>query len=399
MVNALEITIIGITDRKLNPSPEVEEKISAANWFAGGKRHFQLVKHILPDNHIWHDITAPLTTLFDDIKKEGGHWVIFASGDPLFYGIGNTLLREFPIANIKILPSFNSLQTLAHNTSTPYGLYKVISLTGRPWIEFDAALIKGEPYMALLTDKEKTPDVIARRMLDFGYRNYSFIIGECVGSDNEKISRLSVMEAACREYNNPNCLFVTRSEERCCCSGIPDDEFEGLPNRPRMITKMPIRLTTIALLKLQQHDVFWDVGACTGSISVEAKIQSPHIKVHAFEIREECEDIIKRNCQKFGIPGINLHIADFLQIDKNTIDKPDVVFLGGYGGKMEEVLIEINSNICNNGIIAFNAVSEESKLRFIEWGRAKNYSVLVMTTVAVDAFNPITIVIIRKENG
>ena len=151
-------------------------------------------------------------------------------------------------------------------------------------------------------------------------------------------------------------------------------------------------------MELHHHSVLWDIGACTGSISIEAKIQAPKLSVHTFEIRPECEEIITNNFCKFGVPGINLHIADFLDFPKEHIEKPDMVFLGGYGGKMEAVLDCVNNHLCQGGIIAFNAVTNESCERFIQWADNNNYSIKNRTTIAVDNFNPISIVIIRKEN-
>ena len=79
-----------------------------------------------------------------------------------------------------------------------------------------------------------------------------------------------------------------------------------------MITKMPIRLLTLQALDLPKRRVFWDIGFCTGSISIEARLQFPHLQIEAFEIRPECEAIIHENARRFGAPGINVHMGDFL---------------------------------------------------------------------------------------
>ena len=395
----LKITIIGISDQKQKLfSTEVRQKIELADHFAGGKRHYQKVVHLLPENSTWTFITVPLEHFWEELRSSHGHWVVFASGDPLFFGIGNTLKREFPDVEIEILPSFNSLQQLAHRTAIPYGMYRTISLTGRPWSEFDAALIAGEPRLALLTDRTKTPGRIASRMLEYGYNQYLLTIGECLGGKEEKIREFSVSEAAEKEFSAPNCLFITQVKETRRLRGIPDDRFLGLTGRPNMITKMPVRLITLALMQLQQHSVFWDVGACTGSISIEAKIQFPHLQIRAFEVRPECEKIILPNCRTFGVPGIDLHIGDYLQADKSALTKPDAVFLGGYGGQMDAVLDDLGRHLQPQGLIAFNAVSEESLARFTAWSGAGGFYILAQTRMAVDQFNPITIVVIKRKN-
>ncbi len=70
--------------------------------------------------------------------------------------------------------------------------------------------------------------------------------------------------------------------------GIPDTEFALLNGREKMITKMPIRLLTLQALELSRRQVFWDIGFCTGSVSIEAKQLFPHLQIEAFEIRPEC---------------------------------------------------------------------------------------------------------------
>ena len=68
--------------------------------------------------------------------------------------------------------------------------------------------------------------------------------------------------------------------------GIPEEQFELLDGRANMITKMPVRLLSLSLLDLRNRSVMWDVGFCTGSVSIEAKLQFPHLDIVAFEKRE-----------------------------------------------------------------------------------------------------------------
>ena len=123
-----------------------------------------------------------------------------------------------------------------------------------------------------------------------------------------------------------------------------------------MITKMPIRLLTLQALELPQRHVFWDIGFCTGSVSIEARLQFPHLDIEAFEIRPECEAIIHENARKFGVPGINIHMGDFLETDIATLPRPDAVFIGGHGGKLKEIMAKVLTVLTDNGVIVFNSV-------------------------------------------
>ena len=89
-------SIIGITDsRNQWFAPEVMIVISEGKVFSGGKRHHEIMQKHLPADCIWIDITVPLKDVFREYEKYE-EIVIFASGDPLFYGFANTVQREYP---------------------------------------------------------------------------------------------------------------------------------------------------------------------------------------------------------------------------------------------------------------------------------------------------------------
>ena len=348
--------VIGITD---NPQPffppEVLEIIRNGKVFSGGKRHHEIVAPLLPADTEWIDITVPLDAVF---KRYHDEVVVFASGDPLFFGFANTLRREFPDAAITIYPSFNSLQMLAHRLVIPYHDMRIVSLTGRPWPEFDCALIERVGKIGVLTDKEHTPAAIAQRMLDYGYSEYTMHVGEHLGNPSlEKVATLSLEEAAHRDFSMPNCVILDgKTIENTKPYGIPDIAFALLDGREKMITKMPIRLLTLQALALPKRHVFWDIGFCTGSISIEARLQFPQLHIEAFEIRPECEAIIHENARRLGTPGISVHIGDFLKTDIASFPRPDAVFIGGHGGKLKEMIAKVLTVLADDGVIVMNSV-------------------------------------------
>ncbi|MFO8000428.1 MAG: precorrin-6y C5,15-methyltransferase (decarboxylating) subunit CbiE [Marinilabilia sp.] len=393
-----KITLIGIYDQPPEFSERLKGIIASADGFAGGKRHHDMVRHALPDHARWVDIVAPLGSLFDGMRENPGHWVIFASGDPLFFGIGNTLKKAFPGAEMSVFPAFNALQLLGHRLDINYGEYPVISLTGRPWHAFDEALIQGKPRMGVLTDRNKTPAAIAERMLRYGYSGYVMHLGERMGGEQEQVVSLTLQEAKDREVVFPNCLFLEATRTPSLSpKGIPDEELEHLAGRPRMITKMPVRLTTLSLMNLHDKTVFWDIGACTGSISLEARLSWPHLRVTAFEKRVESEGIIRRNAEKFGALGIELVTGDYFFADKEDFETPDAVFLGGYGGAMEQLLDDVHTRLAKGGVLAFNAVSGESRERFIQWCRSNHYQLRDPVRLVVDDHNAISILVAVQQ--
>ena len=384
--------VIGMTDdREAWFPPEVHTAIASGRVFSGGKRHHEIVAPLLPEGAEWIDITVPLDAVFNQYK---GHpeVVVFASGDPLFFGFANTLRRELPEAVITVYPSFNSLQLLAHRMQLPYADMRTVSLTGRPWDAFDRALITGERLIGALTDRQKTPAMIVQRMLEYGYDNYRMTVGECLGNrEKERIRTLSLSETLEAEFAFPNCLILERTALRTHPFGLPERDFALLDGRVNMITKMPIRLLTLSRLDLARRTSFWDIGFCTGSVSIEARLQFPQLQVTSFEIREAGRELLEQNARKFGAPGIRMVIGDFLEVDLSTLPAPDAVFIGGHGGKLPEMLRRIDDVLLPGGIIVFNAVSEQSQTLFREGAAAIGRTVTGAMHVTVDDFNPITI--------
>lgn len=386
----MKFVIIGITD---NPRPwfppEVMDIIKNGRVFSGGKRHHEIVTPLLPEDAEWIDITVPLNAVFKQYSSLSSlPIIVFASGDPLFFGFANTVQREFKGVEVKVYPSFNSLQMLAHRMCLPYHDMRIVSLTGRPWSEFDRALIERATKIGILTDKEHTPASIARRMLEYGYTYYTMHVGEHLGNPNlETVTTLSLEEARQSDFGFPNCVILNTSHHELntnlspteindnswqihgnsCINkktavpvqkpfGIPDQSFTLLEAREKMITKMPIRLLTLQALELPRRRVLWDIGFCTGSVSIEARLQFPHLRIEAFEIRTECEALIDENARKFGAPGINVHIGDFLQGDISRLPAPDAVFIGGHGGKLKEIMAKVRTVITKGGCIVMNSV-------------------------------------------
>ena len=405
----MKFTVIGIAD---SPQPffppEVMRVISQGEVFSGGKRHHEIVAPMLPEAARWIDITVPIDHVFEQYEALAKDIVVFASGDPLFFGFANTIRRKLPDTEIVLYPTFNSLQSLAHRLVMPYHDMRIVSLTGRPWPEFDRVLIERAQKIGVLTDREHTPAAIAARMLDYGYDDYVMHVGEHLGHPTEeRVHTLTLEEAAERSFGHPNCvILVATSPLAPAPFGIADNQFDLLDGREKMITKMPIRLLTLQALDLRPRHVLWDIGFCTGSVSIEARLQFPHLQVVAFEIREECEALIHTNSRRFGAPGIEAHIGDFLTTDIEGLPRPDAVFIGGHGGHLKAIMAKVLTVLTDNGLIVTNSVTSRvveqmtsrpsSKQLFHEACAELGLTDEPPTHIALNDYNPIEILKCRR---
>lgn len=388
----LSFTVIGISDASQPEfSDKIKEQLATNKYFSGGNRHYELVKSLLPSNHIWLPVSVPLNAVYAAYRQITEPIIVFASGDPLFFGFGATLLREFPDCEIQVIPQFNSIQMLAQKAVIPYQSIYNVSLTGRPWHAFDRALIKNEPLIGILTDRKKTPQAIARYMLQYGYANYTVIVGEYLGGSRERIIRCSVAECAEMQFADLNCMVIQQTVLREKSFGIPETDFAGLPGRPNMITKAPYRLISLSKLNLHNATTFWDIGFCTGSVSIEAKLQFPHLQVFAFEKRSESAELIETNMARFGTPGIDYRIGDFFDCQLDEIPAPDSVFIGGHGGRLFHLLEIVAQRLTKNGIVVINAVNADSQVMFIESCKELGLTLVDDLTISLDSHNPLRI--------
>jgi len=233
-------------------------------------------------------------------------------------------------------------------------------------------------------------------------------VGEHLGNPElEKVTSLSLEEASERDFSMPNCLILAAANSSFFILhssfkyGLPDSEFTLLDGREKMITKMPIRLLTLQALELPKRRVFWDIGFCTGSVSIEAKLQFPHLQIEAFEIRPECEAIIKENARRFGAPGINIHMGDFLESPLLSreglgVGLPDAVFIGGHGGQLKEIMEKVLTVLAPDGVIVFNSVtspkvSTNSRQLWDEACKELNLRQEAPLRIQLKDFNPIEI--------
>ena len=321
--------------------PEALAQIRKGKVFSGGIRHKEIVGPLLPAGAEWISITVPLDRVFSRYEEiftrfeetaTDNSIIVFASGDPLFFGFANTIKRKLPEADILLYPAFNSLQTLAHRLVMPYDDMRTVSLTGRPWQEFDRALIEHAPKIGILTDREHTPVTIAARMLEYGYSHYTLYIGEHLGNpEKERIRRMTPQEAVSGDFEHPNCLL------------------------------------------LDSH-----LGQCRT------------YSLHGSEAPEG-KELMDTNSRRFGAPGITAVTGDFLHTDLTPFARPDAVFIGGHGGHLEEMIEKVKQVLHPEGCIVFNSVSAESKEAFCR-GIERNGMVLHPSThIALNEYNPIEI--------
>ncbi|MBQ7706032.1 MAG: precorrin-6Y C5,15-methyltransferase (decarboxylating) subunit CbiT [Selenomonadaceae bacterium] len=145
--------------------------------------------------------------------------------------------------------------------------------------------------------------------------------------------------------------------------GIDDDEFirGKIP-----MTKREIRILTLANANIGEKDIVVDIGAGTGSISIEAALLAKGGHVYALERKLEGVNLIEKNAEKFSVKNITIINAEAPD-GLSKIPKVDVAIIGGSGGFLEEILTTVDKKIDAGGRIVFNCITIQTLAKALTW--------------------------------
>ena len=379
------IAVVGIgLDGVEGLGASAREIIERATVLAGSKRHLSyFAEH--PAEKL--DL-ANLDCGIDAIARLNldNSVVVLASGDPLFFGLGRLLLTKLDPATVTFYPHLSSVQLAFNRLKIPWQNAELVSVHGRSTDKLVELLKQGKEKIAVLTDAKNNPVAIAQLFLSLELPiNYSFNICENLGGLSEKISKFSPLEVKKlseldeRHFANLNVLILIREVQQDNLNlatlpliGLPDNSFLSFSDRPGLITKKEVRLAILGQLALQPQQIVWDVGAGTGSVSVEIARLCPSSQIFAVEKTSMGSSLITKNSQRFqvnNIVSINGKAPDVLEDLPNC----DRVFIGGSGGNIVNILAICNRKIKKKGLIVMAFATIEYQLQAINWLNNNNW--------------------------
>lgn len=261
--------------------------------------------------------------------------VLVYSGDTGFYSGASAMMEKLEALGVRarVLPGLSSIQLLAAALGRPWQGWNLVSAHGRT-CDPVAECMQGRPTF-FLTGGSEDPATLCAQLAAEGFGNVQGVVGQCLGTPEEKLFRGSVKELAAGRFNSLSVLLVEAAEvlpRRA--PGLPDEAFErgDVP-----MTKQEVRAAVLAKLAVRPEDILWDVGAGTGSVSVELALAAPRGRVYAVECRPEGCALIKANREKFRTR--NLVLVEGLAPDAlSDLPAPDAVFIGGSKGSLAAIV-------------------------------------------------------------
>jgi precorrin-6B C5,15-methyltransferase / cobalt-precorrin-6B C5,C15-methyltransferase len=359
------LSIVGIGEAGLEDlSQAARGLVDRSNVIIGGKRHLAMLDP--RDNRAQIVWASPISETIELILKHRGTPVcVLASGDPLCYGIGVTLLRYVSIAEMTIFPAPSTFSLICAKLGWSVTEIETLSLCGRS-PDFLARILTPGAKLAILSADANTPQIVADLLVKRGYGESRMTVFEHLGGDRERsISDLarswSKMDVAALNAIAVECAIAAGTTPLNRLAGLPDSAY----HHDGQLTKREVRAITLAALAPLPGELLWDVGAGCGSIGIEWLRSHRRCRAIAIEQHDRRLQFIADNMAALGTPHLQL-VQGKAPAALQDLPTPDAIFIGG-GTTTEWLLDTCWTALRSGGRLVANAVTVESELQLLQW--------------------------------
>lgn len=338
-----DVLVVGIgADGWDGLSPVAREAISSRSVLMGSSRQLDLVPGSF-ERVTW---PSPLLPALPGLLEQYSDVCVLASGDPMFHGIGTTLVRLLGSARVRVIPHPSSASLACARLGWALDAVSVVSLVGRPVDLLRPELQPGRRVLVLGGDPAEVAALVG-----------PITVLEQLGGPAERVSSwdgspVDPLHVIAFEYTGDGLSRVP---------GLPDDAFE----HDGQITKREVRAVSLSTLAPQPGQLLWDVGAGAGSIAIEWSRTHPTCRAIAIEQSAERAERLRHNASALGVPGVSVCVGRAPEVLKD-LDAPDAVFIGG-GLTVQGVVETCWDALKPGGRLVVNAVTLESEAVVASW--------------------------------
>jgi len=331
------VSILGIGDDGLDGATEAVRKlIREADLLVGNERVLALVPKSSAQRLA---LGADVEVAAEQIAAAGSKKVaVLVSGDPLFYGLARFLCERLGQDQCEIIPHVSSMQLAFARVKESWDDAYLTNLASH---NLDAVIdrVRTAEKVGLFTTEECGPDAVARALIKRRIDYFTAYVCENLGARNERVTRGSLAEIAAEEFDplnvmilvrTPDALDAPRDASERSAFGNADETFIQSKPKHGLLTPAEVRAVALAQMALTSRSVVWDVGAGSGSVSVEASLLCPAGKVFAIEQDAEDAELIRENIDRFGAQSVTPVIGRAPEVWADLPD-PEAVFIEGSG--------------------------------------------------------------------
>ncbi len=345
------LTIIGVGEDGLDGLDNASRKvIENAKHIFGAPRHLKLL------NLEARGEAYPVPFSIEPVLKHKGEpCVLIASGDPFWYGAGTSITKHLEPHEWLSYPSQSTFSITASILGWPLEDVHCIGLHANAFETILPKMHDSQRFICLVRDGDAVIR-FCKWLCENGFGKSEVSILESLAGPHERVRSCRADGLDFTDISHPAAIaFTAIGQGISQASGLDDMLFET----DGQITKRPIRAMALSALSPRNRELLWDLGAGSGSISIEWLLTSPQTHAIAIERRKDRISFIEKNAEKFGVQKrIEIHLQD----SKSGLKKlpiPDAVFVGG--GASAELVAEIWDILPKGARLVVHAVTIETE--------------------------------------
>lgn len=356
MSQKLRVNIVGIGPG--NPdllTGEARQAIAASNILLGDKR---MLSAFADSSKTVYDTikTSAIAEVAAKADPAKDVLAVLVSGDVGFFSLAKTISGKLPDCECVRYCGISSLVYFASKLQLSWDDAKIVSMHGRDQ-NLVAAVAQNKKVFSL-TGGDHSPQALCKQLCEHGLGQVLVYVGENLSYPEEKITQGTAEEISALSFPSLSVMMLLNDEANCfepTVHGLADDLF--MRSKVPM-TKQEVRSVSMSKLMPKATDVIYDIGAGTGSCSVELALIAKQGKVWAFERNPVAVELLGKNKELFGLTNLDVIAGEALENIK-TMPAPDCVFVGGSGGDLCEMLdvIYAKNSKCR---IVINAITVET---------------------------------------
>ena len=340
-----KIPVMGIgPDGTAGMSTRSRELLASAEVVFGSDAALRLLPELSAERvPIGSDLPAVIARLRTYLGSR--RIAVVVTGDPLFYGTARYLCDKIGADHFEVIPHVSSMQLAFARIKETWEEAYLTDLSARP---LDDVLdkIRTAETVGLFTSETAHPARVARELLARGIDYFTAFVCENLGGKDERITKGELNDIREMKFDPLNILILKRKPNRpdrpraagkLRRFGNPDDVFAQTRPKSGLITQAEVRALALAQLDLNSGDVFWDVGAGSGSVAIEAAALVAPGPSYAIEQDSADYHLIVANADTFGVRNVRPVFGTAPEVFVG-LPTPDAIFVGGNGGEVARLM-------------------------------------------------------------
>lgn len=359
----LQVNVIGIGPG--NPdllTAAAKKAIANSNILIGDKR---MLTAFSTENKTVYDTikVADIVEIANNADAEKDVLAVLVSGDIGFFSLAKTISGKLENCQCTRYCGISSMVYFASQLQMSWDDAKIVSMHGRNQNLVSAVYSNHKVFS--LTGGENSPQALCERLCRHGLDHVKVYVGENLSYPEEKITAGTALEISNLSFPSLSVMMIINENAQKAepvVHGIGDELF----TRSKVpMTKQEVRSVSMSKLMPKSTDMIYDIGAGTGSCSVELALLAKHGHVWAFERNPVAVELITKNAELFGIDNLSVVAGEALENIK-SMPAPDCVFVGGSGGDLCDMLDIIYGKNADCRVV-INAITVETLAEVVNY--------------------------------